>query len=57
MDGQTAALLEARWTKDIEDQTDSLVCALIGDWHWRHGGERTQVLGDRETGFFLIPQI
>jgi len=57
MDAQTAALLEARWTKDIEDQTDSLVCALIGDWHWRYGGERTQVLGDKETGFFLIPQI
>lgn len=57
LDDSTAALLDAGWTKDVEDQTDSLVCALIGDWHWRHRGEKTELLGDRETGFFLIPQV
>ena len=52
----TSKLLETAWTKDIEDQTDALVCALVGDWHWRHRGQRTEVLGDRETGFFIVPQ-
>ena len=50
------ALLSTAWTKDLEDQTDALICALIGYWHWHYRGARTQVLGDRETGFFLIPQ-
>ena len=49
-------LLHAPWHKDVEDQTDSLVCALVGEWHWRHRGRLTEVLGDRETGFFIVPQ-
>lgn len=57
LDDDTATLLARPWTKDLEDQTDSLVCALIGDWHWRHRGTATQVVGDRETGFFIVPQI
>lgn len=48
-------LLEQSWTKDVEDQTDAVVCALIGWWHVRDGGRRTQVLGDLETGFLLVP--
>ena len=57
LNAHSRSLLEAAWTKDVEDQTDALVCALVGDWHWRHRGQRTEVLGDRETGFFLVPQI
>jgi len=57
LNAHTGSLLQAAWTKDVEDQTDALVCALVGDWHWRHRGQRTEVLGDRETGFFLVPQI
>jgi predicted RNase H-like nuclease len=56
LDEATEKLLAARWTKNIEDQTDGFFCALIGYWHWLHRGRRTQVLGDRETGFIVIPQ-
>ena len=51
------ALLREPWTKDVEDQTDALVCALIGYWHVASGGRRTQVLGDLETGFLLVPEV
>lgn len=54
---EVRGLLEQVWTKDIEDQTDALVCALIGWWHVREGGRRTQVLGDLETGFLLVPEV
>jgi predicted RNase H-like nuclease len=56
LDEATEKLLAARWTKNVEDQTDGFFCALIGYWHWLHRGRRTQVLGDRETGFIVIPQ-
>jgi predicted RNase H-like nuclease len=51
------ALLQESWTKDIEDQTDAIVCALIGWWHVREEGRRSQVLGDLETGFLLVPEV
>lgn len=51
------ALLREPWTKDVEDQTDALVCALIGYWHVAYAGRRTQVLGDLETGFLLVPEV
>ena len=35
----------------------AIVCALIGWWHIREGGRRTQVLGDLETGFLLVPEV
>ena len=52
-----AQLLRTPWTKNIEDQTDAFFCALIGYWHWLHHGRRTQVLGDLESGFILVPQL
>lgn len=55
--GQVRTLLESAWTKDVEDQTDAVVCALIGWWHVRHRGERTEVLGDLATGFLLVPSV
>ena len=51
-----AALLEARWSKPIEDRLDALFCALIGYGHWLHGGKRSEVIGDLETGFILLPK-
>jgi predicted RNase H-like nuclease len=54
---EVAALLTLPWTKDVEDQTDALVCALIGYWHWLHRGARSQVLGNRETGFLVVPSV
>ena len=49
-------LLWAPWSKPVEDQLDGLFCALIGLWHVHHRGERTQVLGDRRTGFIIVPK-
>jgi predicted RNase H-like nuclease len=48
-------LLQQSWTKDVEDQTDAVLAALIGYWHWRHQGSRSQVLGDLDGGFILLP--
>ena len=49
------ALLSAPWTKPAEDRLDALLCALVGYHHWRHDGRRSEVLGDLETGFILVP--
>ena len=49
------ALLSAPWTKPAEDRLDAFVCALIGYHHWRYAGARSEVLGDLETGFILLP--
>jgi len=51
-----AGLLTLGWTKDVEDQTDGLLCALIAYWHWMHRGAQSQVLGDLATGFILVPR-
>lgn len=48
-------LLETAWTKDVEDQTDALICALVGWWHWKHRGARSQWVGDPRTGLLLLP--
>lgn len=53
--GEFAGLFEAPWTKPTEDKLDAFLCALIGLNHWRHGGRRSQVLGELETGFILLP--
>jgi predicted RNase H-like nuclease len=52
---QIRTLLQQPWSKNIEDQTDAVLAALIGYWHWRHAGQRSQVLGDLTTGFLLLP--
>lgn len=49
------ALLAASWHKDIEDQVDAFVCALVGYWHWLHDGQHTEFVGDDATGFVLVP--
>lgn len=51
----TEELLRAPWTKRTEDLTDALFCALIGAWHWRYGGRRSEVIGNARTGFILLP--
>ncbi len=49
-------LLRQKWSKPVEDRTDALFCALIGMWHWMHRGKRSEVIGDRKTGFILLPE-
>ena len=52
---ETRNLLREKWSKPVEDRTDALFCALIGLWHWMHRGRRSEVIGDRKTGFILLP--
>ena len=53
---ETSALLKEKWSKPVEDRTDGLFCALIGLWHWMHQGRKSEVIGDRKTGFILLPK-
>ena len=55
-DKETIELLSTPWSKTTEDKTDALFCALIGLWHWRHKGKRSQIIGDLNTGFILLPE-
>ncbi len=49
------AVLSQKWSKPVEDQLDAFFCALIGYHHYLHGGRKSQVLGDCQTGFILLP--
>lgn len=55
-DRETANLLRTPWSKDTEDLTDALLCALVG-WQWAvHGRRSLEILGDSRTGFIVVPQ-
>jgi predicted RNase H-like nuclease len=56
LNAEAKALLREPWSKPVEDQTDALFCALIGLWHARHYGRRSEVIGDLRTGFILLPE-
>lgn len=49
-------LLREPWSKPVEDRTDALVCAIIGYLHWQARGRHSEVMGDRQTGFILLPK-
>lgn len=52
----TADLLRARWSKDREDLTDALLCAMVG-WQWAVRGRRAlELLGDTRRGFIVVPR-
>jgi predicted RNase H-like nuclease len=57
LDRQTDGLLHLPWSKNVEDQTDAFFCALIGYWHWKNRGEKSEILGDLATGFILVPTL
>jgi predicted RNase H-like nuclease len=50
------AVLRGMARKRREDTLDAIVCALVGWIHWWHGAERSEVLGDLETGFIVVPR-
>jgi predicted RNase H-like nuclease len=52
----TAALLRTPWTKDIEDQMDALLCALVGRQAAVRGWRSMEILGDRRSGFIVVPR-
>ncbi|HEY9694277.1 MAG TPA: DUF429 domain-containing protein [Oculatellaceae cyanobacterium] len=41
--------------KALEDQLDALICAYVAAHWWYWGVERNLVLGDRTTGYIVIP--
>ncbi len=41
--------------KNVEDKLDSLICAYVAAYWWYWGLEKNIVLGDRETGYIVIP--
>jgi predicted RNase H-like nuclease len=42
--------------KALEDKLDSLICAYVAAYWWYWGTERNIVLGDRTTGYIVVPQ-
>jgi predicted RNase H-like nuclease len=48
-------LLTTDWSKPVEDKLDAFFCALIGYHHYLHGQGKSEVIGDRQTGFILLP--
>ncbi|MBD2384524.1 DUF429 domain-containing protein [Cylindrospermum sp. FACHB-282] len=42
--------------KAVEDQLDSLICAYVAAHWWYWGEQRNLVLGDRTTGYIVIPK-
>lgn len=49
-------LTTTRELKTTEDKLDSIICAYIAAYWWYWGEERNIVLGDRATGYIVIPQ-
>jgi len=50
-------VLTEPWTKEMEDRLDAYLCAFIGLWHLKYNGSRSEVLGDLETGFMVLPVV
>jgi predicted RNase H-like nuclease len=42
--------------KAIEDKLDSIICAYVAAHWWYWGEQRNLVLGDRTTGYIVIPK-
>jgi predicted RNase H-like nuclease len=41
--------------KALEDQLDSVICAYVAAHWWYWGTERNWVLGDRQSGYIIVP--
>lgn len=41
--------------KTFEDKLDSLICAYVAAHWWYWGTEKNWVLGDRDTGYIIVP--
>jgi predicted RNase H-like nuclease len=42
--------------KATEDKLDSVICAYVAAYWWYWGEQRNMVLGDRTTGYIVIPK-
>lgn len=41
--------------KAVEDQLDSIICAYVAAHWWYWGTDRNWILGDRTTGYIVVP--
>jgi len=41
--------------KELEDKLDRLICAYIAAYWWYWGKEKNWVLGDRSSGYIIVP--
>lgn len=41
--------------KGVEDQLDSLTCAYVAAHWWYWGSDRNWILGDRDSGYIVVP--
>ncbi len=41
--------------KAVEDQLDSIICAYVAAHWWYWGLKQNQVLGDRDSGYIVVP--
>ncbi|MGF1678858.1 MAG: DUF429 domain-containing protein [Candidatus Methylacidiphilales bacterium] len=53
---EIAGLLSQPWSKPVEDETDALICALLAYDHWFGQGLLTEVVGEMDSGFVVIPK-
>lgn len=47
--------LTGRQLKIVEDKLDSIICAYVAAYWWYWGKERNIVLGDKSTGYIVVP--
>lgn len=43
--------------KSYEDTLDSLICAYVGFYHWYWGAEKSEIIGNLQTGYIVNPKI
>lgn len=48
-------LFKVNWNKKSEDLLDAFFCALLGMWHFKFKGTKSEIIGDLKTGFILLP--
>lgn len=49
------ATVKGHELKTIEDRIDSLICAYVGAYWWYWGSTKNQTLGDRHSGYIIVP--
>lgn len=48
--------LQGRQLKELEDLFDAYFCAYLALYYWRFGVERSELIGDLQTGYIVVPK-
>lgn len=48
-------LFKVKWSKQDEDKLDALFCGIIGLWHYKYRGKKSEIIGNKKSGFILLP--